>query len=132
MLAYPLNSALSNLWGIHDLLPTVITPALIKENWKRARTNIQAAHSRQAARYDRGRRQFRCKVGDTIYVRNYPGRGRQVSSSSKFSPRFIGPCQVVRKLGPVNLLVRELSTGREFRVHVTQVKITQAKARRDV
>lgn len=126
MFSYPINSPLSNLWQIQDLLPSVITPDHLKENWKRARANIHLAHRRQALRYNRGRRPFTGKPGDQVYIRNYPGRGQQVGKVSKFTPRFLGPCTIVRILSPGNLLVKEEATGKVYRVHLNQVKFSSS------
>lgn len=120
--AYPINSPLSNLWQIQDLLPTAITPRLLKENWKRAKANIQVAHRRQASRYNQGRIPFTGKPGEIVYIRNYPGRGQEPGRVSKFTPRFLGPCTILKVFGPSNLLVKEQATGKTHRVHVSQVK----------
>lgn len=122
MFAFPVNSPLSNLWNIHDLLPVSVTPQLIRENWRRAQANINRAHRRSANRYNRGRRVFRGKPGDWVYVYNYQGQARKVGKTSKFTPRFRGPYTIVEILGPGNLLVRENSTGRLQKVHLNQVK----------
>lgn len=116
LFAYAVNSPLSNLWSFGDLLPEKITSESIRENWTRARTNIQRAHAREAERYNRGRRPARFKKGDLVYVKNFGGMG------SKLAPRFIGPWEVLGAPTPVTLRVRNKKTNRLQRVHVSQVK----------
>lgn len=123
MLAYPPNSPLSNLWNINDLLPSSITPNRLKENWERARRNIQLAHRRQARRFNHGRRPFPGKVGDKVFIQKFERHGGQVQGRGKLAPRFVGPCVILRVLGPVNLLVKDPTTGKTFRVHTSQVKL---------
>lgn len=131
MFAYPINSPLSNLWGIQDLLPTKITPNVLKENWTRARRNIQIAHRKQADRYNRSRRPFKGGVGDQVYIRNYPGRSNQAGFRGKLSPRYLGPCTILELLGPVNLKVRENKSGRVHKVHLNQIKWIGTGGRED-
>lgn len=121
MLAYPVNSALANLWGIQDLLPSEINPQIIKDNWNRAKTNIQLAHRRSAGRYNRGRREFKGKIGDVVFIRSYPGRSTRRGKVSKFTPRFEGPCTIERILGPSNVLVKS-ADGKIYRAHLNQIK----------
>lgn len=120
--AYPVNSPLSNLWGIQDLLPEEVSPDLIKRNWERARRNVVAAHRAQARKYNRNRRSFKGKLGDQVYIRNYPGRETRVGRVAKFTPRFLGPCTILRRLGPVNILVEHNGTRKRYRVHLSQIK----------
>lgn len=118
LLAYPLNSALSNLWSFGDLFPETISPETVKERWSRARCNIQRAHVREAARYNRGRRPLRINKGDRVFVKNFGGMG------NKLAPRFVGPWEVVETPTPVTLKVRNADSGRLQRVHISQVKLS--------
>lgn len=123
MLAYPVNSPLSNLWEIGDLLPTSIDSDTLRENWERARQNIALAHARQTKRYNRGRRPFQAKVGDRVFIRNFPQQvGGRAAGAGKLTSRFVGPYTIVEVLSPVNLLVKDVASGKKRRVHVSQIK----------
>lgn len=126
MFSYTVNHPLSNLWSLNDLLPSEITSATLRENWDRAHHNIRISHRRQADRYNQGRRPFQGKIGDMVYIRNFTGRTGQ-EGEGKMRPRFRGPCRIIKILGPVNLEVRELSSKKKFRVHVSQVKMGEQK-----
>lgn len=122
LFGYAVNSPLSNLWSINDLLPQHITPASLRENWQRARRNVLLAHQREARYYNRGRRPFRGRVGDVVFIRDFRPSGAD-TVKGKLRPPYQGPFRIVKVLGPVNLLVEQLGSRRSRRVHVSQVKL---------
>lgn len=126
MFAFPINSPLSNVWSINDLLPEDCGPGVIKRNWEAARRNIRRAHLKQAESYNKNRREFRVNVGELVYVRNFWGHSKGVDKvTAKMLPRFVGPFEVIEVKSPLNVLVRDCSSGKEIRAHVSQLRKAQ-------
>lgn len=127
MLAFPLNSPLSNLWSLKDLLPDEMDRDKIRENWTRARRNISLAHERLRDRYNRGRRLGHVRKGEIVFVRNLnPQKGNSDGGVGKLAPRFLGPCVVRRMITPVNLEIQDVKSKKIMRVHISQVKVKAA------
>lgn len=123
MLAYPLNSPLSNLWTIGDLLPDKMDAADIKAKWDAARRNITLAHQRQAKRYNQGRQRCEFSVGDVVYVRNFGAQSKGSQGiTQKMLPRFTGPFKIIQRISPVSFWVQHSKTRKRMRVHSSQLK----------
>ena len=84
---------------------TLTGPALIKGAEDRVaeiREKLKAAQSRQKSYSDKRRRELRFEVGDYAYLKVSPIRGtRRFQVQGKFAPRYIGPYQVVKRVGAV-------------------------------
>ncbi|XP_052736627.1 uncharacterized protein LOC128197843 [Vigna angularis] len=63
---------------------------------------LKASRSRQKSYADKRRRPLEFKAGDHVFLRINPttGVGRALRSK-KLSPKFVGPYQITRKIGPV-------------------------------
>jgi hypothetical protein len=59
------------------------------------------------------------QVGDLIYYYN-PRRSK--GFQEKWQKKFTGPFEVIKILGPVNLLIRRSPRARPFVVHIDKVK----------
>lgn len=123
MFSYPVNSPLANIWSLADLLPEQFDAEQIKRTWEAAKRNIKLAHHRQKGRYDQGRRAVNIAVGDKVFLQNYRGlsQGSQ-GITSKLLPRFVGPLLVLKRLSPVNFLLRDVKSGKKTRAHLNQIK----------
>jgi len=113
---------LSNLWDLDTLLPDVSVPGDLAQVWERARKNLLRAHGRVRARYNRDRAPFNAKVGDKVWVRNFPISKGINKFAAKLAPRFLGPFEITRFLTPVTLELWNSTARRLMRVHVSQVK----------
>ena len=84
---------------------TLTGPALIKEAEERVaeiREKLKAAQSRQKSYADKRRRELCFEVGDFVYLKVSPIRGtRRFLVQGKLAPRYIGPYQVVKRVGAV-------------------------------
>ena len=80
-------------------------PALIKEAEDRVaeiREKLKAVQSRQKSYADKRRRELCFEVGDFVYLKVSPIRGtRRFQVQGKLAPRYIGPYQVVKRVGAV-------------------------------
>jgi Integrase zinc binding domain/Integrase core domain len=89
---------------------------------KRARKVMERRRARFDSRHKPARNLF---PGDLVLVRRKP---RSQGLSKKFLPKFIGPYQVRRRLGPVTYLVEDVPARRRkrlwrsFPAHVSQIR----------
>ena len=71
------------------------------------RQRLQTAQSRQKSYADRRRRELEFEVGDLVYLKVSPLKGVQrFGLRGKLSPRFIGPFEIVERIGPVAYRLR--------------------------
>lgn len=124
MFSYEVNSPLSNLWCLNDLLPERVEPDDLRARWESARRNILLAHKRQAVRYNRGRHAVKLAIGDEVYVKNVWGQSSAAQGiTGKMLPRFVGPYKVIKVLNPVSFLLQEKGTRKRIRAHLSQIKV---------
>jgi hypothetical protein len=83
----------------------LVGPAFIKEAEERVaeiRGKLKAAQSRQKSYSDKKRREVSFNPGDFVYLKVSPIRGtRSFQVHGKLAPRYIGPYQVLKKMGAV-------------------------------
>jgi hypothetical protein len=83
----------------------LVGPALIKEAEEKVaeiREKLRAAQSRQKNYADKKRREISFDPGDFVYLKVSPIRGtRRFQVQGKLAPRYIGPYQVLKKVGAV-------------------------------
>jgi hypothetical protein len=88
---------------------TLLKPSLIKEAEDRVteiREKLKEAQSRQKS-YSNKRRELSFVVGDFVYLKVSPIRGtRRFQVRDKLAPRYIGPYQVLRRIGVVAYRIR--------------------------
>ena len=74
----------------------------IIEKVKLIQERMRVAQSRQKSYYDKRRKDLEFVVGDHIFLRVTPwtGVGRALKSR-KLTPRFIGPFEILKRVGPV-------------------------------
>ena len=72
------------------------------EKVKLIQERMKASQSRQKSYADQRKRPLEFASGDHVFLRVTPttGVGRAIRSR-KLSPKFIGPCQILRRIGPV-------------------------------
>ena len=83
----------------------LVSPELVQitsEKVKVVHDNLKIARDRQRSYSDNHRRDLQFEIGDRVFLKISPWKGvlrfgRQV----KLSPRFIGPYEIVRKVGLV-------------------------------
>jgi hypothetical protein len=82
---------------------TFFSPASIvedKENVAKVRQNLKIAQSKQKSYADPKRRDVSFEVGDYVFPRVSPLRGtKRFHVKGKLAPRFVGPYQIVAKVG---------------------------------
>ena len=67
-----------------------------------ARERLLTAQSRQRSYADRRRRDLEFQVGDHVFLKVSPTRGiKRFGIRGKLSPRFIGPYEILERVGPV-------------------------------
>ena len=83
----------------------VIGPDLIQEieeNVKMIRERLKVATDRQKSYSDMKRKDIRYEVGEKVFSKVSPwNKVMRFGKKGKLSPRFIGPYEVIKKVGPV-------------------------------
>jgi len=83
----------------------VLDPDMIQqttEKIKMIRNKLRATQSRQKSYADKKRRPLEFQEGDHVFLKVTPTTGiGKVMKSKKLTPRFIGPYQILRKIGHV-------------------------------
>jgi len=83
----------------------LVGPELLEQTTKKVRMvrdRMQASKSRQKAYADRSRKPLKFVVGDHVFLRvtRTTSVGRALRSR-KLSPKFLGPYQILRRIGPM-------------------------------
>ncbi|CAL9111240.1 unnamed protein product, partial [Musa textilis] len=83
----------------------LLGPQLIQkdaDNIRIIRQRLLTAQSRQKSYADRRRRDLEFKVGEHVFLKVSPTKGvMRFGQKGKLAPRFIGPFEVLQKVGPV-------------------------------
>ncbi|XP_043809780.1 uncharacterized protein LOC122723089 [Manihot esculenta] len=83
----------------------VIGPDLVRETEEKVRTikeRLKAASDRQKSYADLKRKDIAYEVGDKVFLKVSPWkRVLRFGKKGKLSPRFIGPYEIIERVGPV-------------------------------
>ena len=83
----------------------LIGPELVQitsEKVKVVRDNLKIARDRQRSYADNRRKDLKFKIGDRVFLKISPWKGvLRFGKRGKLSPRYIGPYEIVSKVGPV-------------------------------
>jgi hypothetical protein len=67
---------------------------------------MKTAHSRQASYFDPRHREVEFDVGDLVFLKVSPMRGiRRFGLKGKLSPHFVGPFEVLKRVGKVAYMI---------------------------
>ncbi|MCI37684.1 hypothetical protein A2U01_0058908, partial [Trifolium medium] len=86
---------------------------------------MKIAQSRQKSYADKRRRPLEFEEGDHVFLRVTPKLGlRGVFKTKKLCPRYIGPYQILRRVGPVayQLALPPSMSGMHDVFHVSQLR----------
>ncbi|KAK2449583.1 hypothetical protein QL285_008768 [Trifolium repens] len=106
----------------------ILGPDLIQETTlkiKSIREKMKVAQSRQKSYADRRRRMLEFEEGDHVFLRVTPKLGlRGIFKTKKLCPRYIGPYQILRRVGPVayQLALPPSMSGLHDVFHVSQLR----------
>ena len=68
---------------------------------KVVRNNLKIARDRQKSYADNRRRDLQFEIGDQVFLKISPWKGVLIGKRGKLSLRYIGPYEIVSKVGPV-------------------------------
>ncbi|KAK2403898.1 putative mitochondrial protein [Trifolium repens] len=103
--------------------PDIVQGTTLKIN--SIRDKLKVAQSRQKSYADRKRRPLEFQEGDHVFLRVTPKLGlRGAFKTKKLCPRFIGPYQILRRVGPVayQLALPPSMAGLHDMFHVSQLR----------
>ncbi|XP_024868127.1 uncharacterized protein LOC112452239 [Temnothorax curvispinosus] len=94
----------------------------LEEAYEVVRVNLARAFQRQDAHYNLRRRDWRPRVEDLVWKREFPLSKKATGFNAKLAPRFTGPLEVRKIISPVIVDLRD-TRGRWHRhVHVQDLK----------
>ncbi|WOH03791.1 hypothetical protein DCAR_0623191 [Daucus carota subsp. sativus] len=80
--------------------PELVQNAVDKVNIVKAK--LKATQDRQKSYVDQNRREMEYQVGDKVFLKVSPWKGvMRFSNKGKLSPRYIGPYEIIEKIGPL-------------------------------
>ncbi|KAK2415814.1 hypothetical protein QL285_038265 [Trifolium repens] len=106
----------------------ILGPDLIQETTlkiKSIREKMKVAQSRQKSYAKRRRRMLKFEEGDHVFLRVTPKLGlRGIFKTKKLCPRYIGPYQILRRVGPIayQLALPRSMSGLHDVFHVSQLR----------
>ena len=90
------------VWNREQIL---LTPDFVQkqnEEIKMIKEKMKASQDRQKSYYDRRRKSLEFLIGDYVFLKVSPTTGvRRALKSRKLSPKFIGPFEVLERVGSV-------------------------------
>ncbi|CAL0324551.1 unnamed protein product [Lupinus luteus] len=95
------------------------------EKIRMIRENMKTAQSRQKSYYDKRRNPLSFEEGDHVFMRVVPTTGiGRLLKARKLTPKFIGPYQILRKVGPVayQIALPPLLSNLHNVFHVSQLR----------
>jgi len=89
----------------YDGETVLVGPKLLQqttEKVKQIQDKMKAYQSRQKSYADQRKKPLEFAAGDHVFMRVTPTKGvERTIKSRKLSPKFVGPYQIIRKIGPV-------------------------------
>jgi hypothetical protein len=83
----------------------ILGPEIIQRTCEKVdliRERLRTAQSRQKSYADKRRKDLEFEVGDMVFLRVAPMKGvMRFGKKGKLSPRFVGPFEILEKIGPV-------------------------------
>ena len=85
----------------------------VADKVKNIRERLRAAQSRQKSYADIKRRPLEFEEGDHVFIKVFPLKGSvRFGRRVKLNPRYIGPFQIMERIGPVSYTHLTLPTKR--------------------
>ncbi|GKB45595.1 putative reverse transcriptase domain-containing protein [Tanacetum coccineum] len=113
---------------------SLIGPELVQETTNKVvliKEKLKAARDRQKSYADNRRKPLEYEVGDRVLLKVSPWKGMiHVGTKGKLAPRYVGPFEILKMIGPVAYrlrLLEELSSVHD-RFHVSNLKMCLADA----
>ncbi|XP_073024300.1 uncharacterized protein [Primulina eburnea] len=124
----PLNWDLEEWRCTKDGKTRSIAPDIIQEAIDKVQVikqRIQSAQSRQKSYADKRRKDLVFAVGDQVLLKISPRKGiRRAGKKGKLQPRFIGPFEIMKRIGPAayQLQLPKTMSGIHNVFHVSQLR----------
>ena len=94
----------------------------LEDAYKVVRINLARAFQKQEKHYNLQRREWRPKIGEHVWKKNYELSSKRDAFNVKLAPKYIGPLEVKRIISPVIVDLRN-SRGKYYRhVHIQDLK----------
>lgn len=96
--------------------------AKLKEIYQVVQKRLDLAHIRSARQYNLRRRNMEFYEGDYVWKRNFAQSSKEKNVIAKFSPAFVGPYRISRKISPLIYELEGTDGQRIGRWHIEDLK----------
>lgn len=118
LIPHPLN----NIWELPNcVLDTSCSDHDLRQHWTKAVQNLNKAHKRYAASYNKLHSVPQFKIGDLVLAQNHSVSSKLKNRMSKLEPLWSGPYSIIRFVTPVTVVL-QLGPNKEKISHVSQLK----------
>ena len=113
---------LDNVWDLPNcVVDTSCSDRDLRQHWTKAVQNLNKAHKRYAASYNKLHSVPQFKIGDLVLTQNHSVSSKLKKRMSKLEPLWSGPFSILRFVTPVTVVL-QVGPNKEKISHVSQLK----------
>lgn len=128
MFSFKINSSLSNVWGLNDVIEEKVNARNLAEKLNQAISNNKSRNklNTNLLKYNEENSKYPFKKNSIVYLKTYHLSNKVKKFQGKTALRFEGPYKILIFISDVSCIVQKLNDPNIVkRVHVSQLKAEQ-------